>query len=135
MPFLRNLNLVHLKFFYPTMVRSSPVTLWHMCVRSSILDNILQSNRKMENFNKFLKASISKLCQEDTAAWDQVLYQILFVYRYCPHTSTGETPYTPQYNRDPPLPVQKLIKCIEPFSLQNATSPLNMTDNHDRDGL
>ena len=34
---------------------------------------------------------------------------------YCPHTSTGEVPYTPLYNRDPPLPVQKLIQCIEPY--------------------
>ena len=32
-----------------------------------------RSNGKMENFNKFLKTSIRKLCQEDTAAWDQVL--------------------------------------------------------------
>ena len=40
-----------------------------------------RSNRKTENFNKFLKASIRKLCQVDTTAWDQVLDQILFVYR------------------------------------------------------
>ena len=46
-----------------------------------------RSNRKTENFNKFLKASIRKLCQEDTAAWDQVLDQILLTYRCCPHTS------------------------------------------------
>ena len=63
------------------------------------------SNRKTENLNKFLKASIKKLCQEDTAEWDQVLDQILFAYRCCPHTSMGEVPYTLLYNRDPPLPV------------------------------
>ena len=74
---------------------------------------IPQSNRKTENFNKFLKASIRKLCQEDTTAWDQVLDHILFAYRCCPHTSIGEVPYTHLYNRDPPLPVQKLIRCIE----------------------
>ena len=28
-----------------------------------------RSNGKTENFNKFLKASIRKLCQEDTVAW------------------------------------------------------------------
>ena len=78
-----------------------------------------RSNGKTENFNKFLKASIRKLCQEDTAAWDQVLDQILFVYRCCPHTSTGEAPYTLLYNRDPPLLVQKLIKCIEPYKGEN----------------
>ena len=53
-----------------------------------------RSNGKTENFNKFLKASIRKLYQEDTAAWDQFLDQILFTYRCCPHTSTGEAPYT-----------------------------------------
>ena len=36
------LNMVHLKVFCLTMVRSSPITLWPMCVRSSILNNILQ---------------------------------------------------------------------------------------------
>ena len=53
-----------------------------------------RSNRKTENFNQFLKASIRKLCQEDTVVGDQVLDQILFAYRCCPHTSTGEAPYT-----------------------------------------
>ena len=74
-----------------------------------------RSNRKRENFNKSLKASIRKLCQENTAAWNQVLDQILFAYRYCPHTSMGKAPYTLLYNRDLLLPVQKLIKCIEPY--------------------
>ena len=74
-----------------------------------------RSNGKTENFNKFLKASIRKLCQEDTEAWGQVLDQILFVYRCCPHTSTGEAPYTLMYNRDPSLLVQKFIKYIEPY--------------------
>ena len=74
-----------------------------------------RSNGKTENFNKFLKASIHKLCQEDNAAWDQVLDQILFTYRCCPHTSTGEAPYTLLYFRDPPLPIHKLLQPIEPY--------------------
>ena len=45
-----------------------------------------RSNSKTENVNKFLKASTRKLCQEDKEAWDQVLPQILFAYRCCPHT-------------------------------------------------
>ena len=74
-----------------------------------------RSNRKTENLNKFLNASIKKLCQEDTTAWDPVLDQILFAYRCCPRTCMGEAPYTLLYNSDPPLPVQKLIKCFEPY--------------------
>ena len=59
-----------------------------------------RSNGKTENFNKFLKASIKKLCQEDKASGDQVLDQIMFLYRCCPYTSAGESPYTFVYNRD-----------------------------------
>ena len=69
-----------------------------------------RSNGKKVNFNKFLKPSIRKLCQKDKASWGQVLEQILFSYRCFPHTSTGEAPYTLVYNRDPPIPIHKLIK-------------------------
>ena len=61
-----------------------------------------RSNGKTENFNRFLKASIRKLTSEEKTPWDQVLHQILFAYRCCPHTSTGEAPYTLIYARDPP---------------------------------
>ena len=99
-------------------------TLAYVCQEFNIEQHFTRpytprSNRKTENFSKFLKASIRKLCQEDTAAWDQVLDQILLTNRCCPHTSMGETPYTLLYNRDPPLPVQKLIKCIEPYKGDN----------------
>ena len=52
-----------------------------------------RSNGKVENLNKFLKATIRKLCQVDTASWDLVIDQILWIYRCCPCTSTGECPY------------------------------------------
>ena len=74
-----------------------------------------QSNGKTENFNKFLKASIRKLCQDDKQGWDQVLGQILMAYRCCPHTSTGESPFFLVYNRDPVLPIHKLIKPTIPY--------------------
>ena len=102
------------------MVRSSPMTLWPMCQEFNIEQHFTSPytpslNGKTENFNKFLKASIGMLCQEDTAACDQVRDQILFAHRCCPHTSTGKVPYTLLYDRDPPLQVQKLIKCIESY--------------------
>ena len=74
---------------------------------------------KTEDLSKFLKATIRNLCQEDKASWDQVLDKILFSYRYCPNTSTGEAPYTLVYNRDPPIPLQRLIKVVEPYMGEN----------------
>ena len=79
----------------------------------------LRSNGKTENFNKFLKDSIRKLCKEDKASWDRVLDQILFSCRCCPHTSTGEAPYTLVYNRDPPIPIHKLINVVELYMAEN----------------
>ena len=62
-----------------------------------------QSNGKTEDFNRFIKASIRKLCQDDMADWDHILGQILMAYRYCSHTSTGESH------------VHKLIKPVRPY--------------------
>ena len=100
-------------------------TLAYVCQEFNIKQSFTstytpRSNGKTENFNKFLKASIRILCQEDTTPWDQVLDQILFSYRCCPHTSTGESPYTLLYDRDPLLPVQKLIKCVQPYTGDNS---------------
>ena len=77
------------------------------------------SNGKTEHFSKFLKASIRKLTSENRATWDQVLDQIPFAYRCCPHTSTGEAPYTLVYARDPHLPIQNLIKVVVPYKGNN----------------
>ena len=77
-----------------------------------------RSNGKTENFNKFLKASIRKLCQEDKETWDQVLPLIPFAYTCCPHTSTGESPYTLVHGRDPVLPIHKLIKVTIPIKVR-----------------
>ena len=81
-----------------------------------------RSNGKVENFNKFLKATIRKLCQDDTASWDLVIDQILWIYRCCPHTSTGECPYMLVHAREPNLPLHKLIQIVEPY---RSTDPLH----------
>ena len=44
---------------------------------------------------------------------------IMFAYMCCPHTSTGEAPYTLVYARDPPLPIHNLIKVVEPYKGDN----------------
>ena len=60
------------------------------------------------------------MCQEDKEAWDQVLPQILFAYRCCPHTSTGESPFTLVHGRDPVLPIHKLIKVTTPYQCESS---------------
>ena len=74
-------------------------TLAYVCQEYGIAQHFTspykpRSNGKTENFNKFLKASFRKLAKQTSASWDQVFDQILFSYRCCYHTSTGEAPYT-----------------------------------------
>ena len=99
-------------------------TLAYVCEEHGIKQHFTspytsRSNGKTENFNKFLKASIRKLFQEGNAAWDQVLDQILCTHRFCPHTSTGEAPYTLLYFRYPPMPIHKLIQHVETYKGDN----------------
>ena len=96
-----------------------------MYVKNMALHNISQALTHLDpmarqTFNKFLKASIRKLCQACHAAWDQVLDQILFSYRCCPHTSNGEAPFTLLYFRDPPIPIHKLIQPMESYRGDNS---------------
>ena len=117
--------MVPLRFFCLIMARNfSNDTLTYVCEEFCIEQHFTspytpRSNGKTENFNKFLKASIRKLTSEVRATWDQVLDQILFAYRCCPHTSTGEAPYTLVYARDPYLPIQNLIKIVVPYKGNN----------------
>ena len=58
-------------------------TLAYVCQEFNIVHHFTspytpRSNGKTESFNKYLKVSIRKLYQEDTASWDQVIEQILF---------------------------------------------------------
>ena len=60
-----------------------------------------------------------KIVSRRQSTWDQVLDQILFSYRCFPHTFTGESPHTLVYNRDPPIPIHKLIMVVEPYMGEN----------------
>ena len=78
-----------------------------------------RSNGKTENFNKFLKATLRKLCQGDQRTWDQVLKQVVLAYRSCPHTCTGESPFTLLKGWDPCLPIHDLIQPVPRYNGNN----------------
>ena len=72
------------KSFCLIMEKNSQMKLWPMSAKEFGIEQHFtspytpRSNGKTQNFNKFLKASIRKLCQDDKASGDQVLDQILF---------------------------------------------------------
>ena len=64
-----------------------------------------QSSGKLEVFHKFLKPTLKKLCEKDTANWDKYLNQVLASYRITPNLATAESPFFLVYGRDPNLPL------------------------------
>ena len=53
----------------------------------------LQSNRKLEGFNKYLKPTLKKLCKNDTSNWNKYINQVLKSYRVTLNLATAEMPF------------------------------------------
>ena len=58
-----------------------------------------QSNGKLEVFNKYLKLTLKKLCENDQYSWDQYINHLLTGFHINPHLTTGETSFFLIYGR------------------------------------
>ena len=96
--------------------------------KNKLMDNVLQqlgidcifsapyhpkSNEKLDVFNKYLKPTLKKLCENDPDTWDKYINQVLASYHVTPHLATAETPFFLVYRRDPIYPS---IHCWNPCS-------------------
>ena len=68
-----------------------------------------QSNRKLEVFYKYLKATLKKLCKKVLSNWDKYINKVLASYRVTPNLAMAETPFFLVYGRDPNLPLHQLL--------------------------
>lgn len=64
-----------------------------------------QTNGLQERFNQTLERSLMKCVNEKQDDWDLHINSILFGYRTSVHASTGVTPFTAMFRRDPVLPI------------------------------
>ena len=55
---------------------------------------LLQSNRKLEVFHKYLKPTLKKLCEKDQSNLDKYINQVLTSYRVTPNLAMAETPFS-----------------------------------------
>ena len=98
--------------------------------KNSIMDQVLQqlgidriffapyhpqSNGKLEDFLKYLKPTLNKLCEKDPANWDKYLNQVLTSYRIAPNVAMAESPFFLVYGRDPNLPLHQLLEPMQCF--------------------
>ena len=63
-----------------------------------------QTDGMVERLNRTLKQMLSKIVSKGGRDWDDQLGAVLFTYRTAPHTSTGMTPFSLVYGRDPRVP-------------------------------
>jgi len=63
-----------------------------------------QTDGLVERLNRTLKQMLSKIVTRGGKDWDELLGPVLFAYRTVPHSSTGETPFSLLYGRDPRVP-------------------------------
>ena len=85
---------------------------------------------KLEVFNKYLKPTLKKLCENDQDNWDQNLNQILASYCITPHLATGETPFFLVYGRYLNLPLHWLLEPMQHFLWDPDSRWLNLEMHH-----
>ena len=72
-----------------------------------------QSNGKLEVFNKYLKPTLKKFCENDQDNWDQYINQVLTSYHVTPDLATTEMPFFLIYRGDPNLPLHQLLEPMQ----------------------
>ena len=88
-----------------------------------------QSNGKLEDFYKYLKLTLKKLCEKDPSNWGQHLNQVLASYRVMPNLAKAEMPFFLVYGRDPNLPLHQLLEPMQQF-LGDPDSEMLKLDAH-----
>ena len=74
-----------------------------------------QSNRQLEVFQKCLKPTFKKPCENDPDNWNQYLNQVFGSYHITAHLATDETPFFFFFicGRDTNLPPHQLLELMQ----------------------
>ena len=68
-----------------------------------------QGNGKVERFNKFLKNTLGTVISTSMKDWDEMLDNVLFVYRINYNRTLEDSPFYLMYGRDAQLPQDLLV--------------------------
>ena len=89
-----------------------------------------QSKQKLEVFNKYLKQTLQKLCENDPNNWNKYIKQVLASYCVIPHLATAETPFFLVYGRDTNLPLCQLLEIMYWFLGDPESGHLDLESHH-----
>ena len=59
----------------------------------------------VERFNRTLQDMLTTYVNSNQSDWDIYLPSMLFAYRMCTHSTTGQSPYFLMYVREPNMPI------------------------------
>ena len=68
-----------------------------------------QANGQVEQFNRTLEATLSKVVSENQKDWDSHIPKALFAYRTAFHESSGDSQFLVNFGRSPILPIDITI--------------------------
>ena len=68
-----------------------------------------EGNVQAERFNRTLFGLIKSFDEKDRRKWPDMLPHLTFVYNATPHCTTGVTPYTLMFGREPLIPLDQIL--------------------------
>ena len=89
-----------------------------------------QSNRKLEFFHGYPKPTLRKLCRKDPTDWDKHVNKLLTSYRVTLNLATAETLFFLICDRDPNLPLYRLLEPMQQFLGNPETGLFNQEAHH-----
>ena len=69
-----------------------------------------ESNRRLEGWQRFFKACITKHIRRGGVKWDELVPLVVSTYNFFPCQSSKESPFILMFGRDPITPVAKLLE-------------------------
>ena len=75
-----------------------------------------QGNGQVERFNRSMIQMLTSLEADKKSRWPEYLPELVFCYNATPHTTTGHSPYSLLFGREPTLPVDVFLNVAKPSS-------------------
>ena len=90
-----------------------------------------QGNGQTERFNETLLSMLGTLDQDNKSRWPEYLSPLVYAYNCMKHSTTGFSPFTLMFGREPHLPVDVTLR-VNPVSSGSKLYPAYIANLRDR---